>query len=72
MSWTIGQSVQCPRAGKNAIVTTIQESPWGGLQVQLEADEIFPLLAKDNPRRRLWVHETHIEGSNSSCNQTSI
>ena len=59
MTIRIGDTVLAPNAGKNAVVRAISKGPWGGTMFFLEVDEPLPYIGRPNPRRSLWVHESH-------------
>ena len=63
MIYSEGQTVSCPRAGENAVVCRRRPAVWGrgAFEIQLEVDEPLPFIGRDNPRRKIWVHESWIK-----------
>jgi hypothetical protein len=45
---------------KNAVALAARPSAWkdGHLDILVEHDEAFPLIALPNPRRRSWLHDS--------------
>ena len=58
--YKIGQQISVKHIGENAVVQAVMPSPWGGLQIPVECDEWLPYLGRENPRRKVWIHETWI------------
>lgn len=58
---TIGDEVRIDGRDYNAVIHGVRCSPWGGLEFNVEIDEMFPYVGLPNPRRRVYVHESHLE-----------
>jgi hypothetical protein len=44
----------------NGEIVGVAVSLWGGTQYLVETDEPFPYIGRPNPRRRIFVHESHL------------
>lgn len=46
---------------RNSILCGFRKSPWGGRELLVEMDEPFPYVGRENPRRKIWMHEDWLE-----------